>query len=506
MNFNFDSQTRRKLGFQLIEVVDRYFASLADRPVQPATDDRIYPSHLGRLPEIGEDPSQVIRQVCGELIDNGFHIPSAHYLGMMNPTPAYTAFLAESLVAALNPQLASVDRSQTASRIEAETVRWVGELVGWQTPPSGTFTTGGNEANFSALAMSLGARFPGIVENGVASIGIQPVFYSSVEGHHSLDKSAGLLGIGRSALRRIAVNECLQLNAQELEATIKEDFASGKKPFCVVATAGTTSSGAIDDIRQIHEICRRYNIWLHVDGAYGAAVLFSNRHRSLVRGIEQADSVTFDPHKWLAMPFSSGLLLTRHPEVLERTFSVACPYLQKAPAGTLPDNRNISAQWSRRMNSLKLWLTLRVHGRLAYEDLIDRQMRLAQSFVEWVATSEYFELAAPQVLPILNLRVRATGMSPEQLSALHSSIIEEVNHNGQRWISAATVNGQSVIRTMVISYLTEERHLKDLQASLLTACCALGLQSKASTVPALPPTIPSSIPFAPAPLQNVPPA
>ncbi len=374
MNFEFDSQTRRKLGYQLIEVVDQFFTSLADRPVQPAAEDRIYPSHLDRLPEIGEDPVQILRQVCGELIDNGFHIPSAHYLGMMNPTPAYTAFLAESLVAALNPQLASVDRSQTASRIEAETVRWIAELVGWQTATGGTFTTGGNEANFSALAMALGAQFPGVIENGIASIGVQPVFYASTEAHHSLDKSAGLLGIGRSALRRIPVNECLQLNMQQLEAAIKEDLASGKKPFCVVATAGTTSSGAIDDVLQIHEICRRYDIWLHVDGAYGAAVLFSNRHRNLVHGIEQADSVTFDPHKWLAMPFSAGLLLTRHPEILERTFSVACPYLQKAPVGTLPDNRNISAQWSRRMNSLKLWLTLRVHGRLAYEELIDRQM------------------------------------------------------------------------------------------------------------------------------------
>jgi glutamate/tyrosine decarboxylase-like PLP-dependent enzyme len=375
------------------------------------------------------------------------------------------------------------------------------------TAPAGTFTTGGNEANFSAVAMALGARFPGVVENGVASIGAQPVFYASTEGHHSLDKSAGLLGIGRCALRRIPVSERLQLDVQQLEAAIQEDLATGKKPFCIVATAGTTSSGAIDDILQIHEICRRYDIWLHVDGAYGAAVVFSNRHRDLVRGIEQADSVTFDPHKWLAMPFSAGLLLTRHPEVLERTFSVACPYLQKAPAGTLPDYRNISAQWSRRMNSLKLWLTLRVHGRLAYEELIDRQMRLVQSFAEWVATSDYFELAAPQVLPILNLRVRATGKSPEELNALHSSIIDEVNRDGQRWISGATVNGQSVIRTMVISYLTEERHLKDLQASLLGAAgCALGLQSKANTVSPLPPTIPNNIQLTPAPLQNAPPA
>src|SRR6266404_3565456 len=506
MNFDFDSQTRRKLGYQLIEVVDRFFASLADRSVQPAAEDRIYPPRLSRLPETGEDPSQVLEQVCGELVDNGFHVPSAHYLGMMNPTPTYMAFLAESLVAALNPQLASLDRSQTASRIEAETVRWVGELVGWRTAPSGTFTTGGNEANLSALAMALSAQFPDVIENGIASIGAQPVFYASTEAHHSLDKSAGLLGLGRRALRRIPVNERLQLDVQQRGAAIKEDMESGKKPFCIVATAGTTSSGAIDDIPRIHEICRRYNIWLHVDGAYGAAVLFSNRHRGLVRGIEEADSVTFDPHKWLAMPFAAGLLLTRHPEVLERTFSVACPYLQKAPAGTLPDNRNISAQWSRRMNSLKLWLTLRVHGRLAYEELIDRQMRLAQSFTEWVATSEYFELAAPQVLPILNLRVRATDKSPEQIVALVSSIIDEVNRDGRQWISGATVNGQSVIRTMVISYLTEERHLKELQASLLAACCALELQSKANTVSPLPPTIPSSIQLTPAPLENVPPA
>jgi glutamate/tyrosine decarboxylase-like PLP-dependent enzyme len=270
-------------------------------------------------------------------------------------------------------------------------------------------------------------------------------------------------------LRRVPVNECLQLDAAQLERAIQEDLKAGNKPFCVVATAGTTSSGAMDQIPELHEICRRYDLWLHVDGAYGAAVLFSNRYRSLIRGIEVADSVTLDPHKWLAMPFAAGLLLTRHPSVLEQTFSVVCPYLGKAPAGTLPDNRNISAQWSRRMNSLKLWLTLKVHGRRAYEQMIDRQMSMAQQFARWVASSEYFELAAPQVLPILNLRLRGE-ITSDTRTALHSAIIEEVNRDGQRWISSATVNGQSVIRTMVISYLTEDRHVKDLQAALLVAC------------------------------------
>ncbi len=228
----------------------------------------------------------------------------------------------------------------------------------------------------------------------MASIGAQPVLYASAEAHHSLDKSAGLLGIGRKALRRIAVNEAAQLDPQKLEKAIAEDQAAGRKPFCVVATAGTTNSGTVDDLTAISEICRRNQLWLHVDGAYGGAAIFSDQHRNLVRGIELADSLTIDPHKWLAMPFAAGVILTSHPEILERAFSVAAPYMPKAAGAQLPDNSRISTQWTRRMNSLKLWLTLRVHGRKAYEELIDRQLRLARSFADWIKGSDDFELAA----------------------------------------------------------------------------------------------------------------
>lgn len=468
MNFDFNSQVRRELGYQLIDLVDDYFSSLPDRPVQVPAERRAYPPRFSKLPETGRAAAEVLGEACRELIDDGFHIPSANYLGMMNPTPTYMAFLAESLVAALNPQLATVARSRMASSIEAETVRWIGDLVGWPGAFNGTFTTGGNEANFSALALALSRRFPGIVENGILSLGAQPVFYASVEGHHSLDKSASLLGLGRRALRRVPVNRQLQLDVNELEAAIQQDLASGCQPFCVVATAGTTSSGAIDSLPLIAEVCRRHGLWFHVDGAYGAAVLFSDQHRDLVRGIDQADSVTIDPHKWLAMPFSAGLLLTQHTELLAQTFSVPCPYLKTTTSG-LPDNLNISVQWSRRMNSLKLWLTLKVHGRQAYQELVDRQIGLARGFSEWVSASEYFELATPQVLPILNLRLKALAASPEEIAGLHAAIIEEVNRDGQRWISSAMVNGENVIRTMIISYLSEKRHLEDLQAALQSA-------------------------------------
>ena len=251
----------------------------------------------------------------------------------MNPTPTYAGVLAEALVAALNPQLATMARSQLASKIEAETVRWIGERFGWQQPFDGTFTSGGNEANFSGLALALAHHFPSAIEEGVASIGAQPVAYTSEEAHHSLDKSVGLLGLGRKALRRIAVTDRIQLDLAALQSAIREDRAAGRKPFCVVATAGTTNSGAIDDIAALAEICQRENLWLHLDGAYGASAVFSNTHRHLVRGIERCDSVTIDPHKWLAMPFAAGVILTRHPQTLQQAFGVSTPYMPKTSHG-----------------------------------------------------------------------------------------------------------------------------------------------------------------------------
>src|SRR3989475_4861112 len=371
MGFEFDSATRRKLGYRLIDQVDAYFSSLPERAVQLPAEQRTYGPLNNPLPEIGEDAGKVLDDICGEMVDKGFHVPSANYFGLMNPTPTYIGFLAEALVAALNPQLATLARSQLASKIELETIRWIGERVGWPGEFNGTFTSGGNEANFSGLALALAAQFPNAIENGVASIGGRLIVYASAEAHHSLDKSAGLLGIGRTSLRRIAVNEKVQLDPQSLERVIVEDRAARKQPFCVVATAGITNSGAVDDMVAISEICRRHSLWLHVDGAYGAAAIFSDLHRDLVRGIEQADSITIDPHKWLAMPFAAGVILTCHPETLERAFSVEAPYMPKAARAMLPDNSRISTQRTRRMNSLTLWLPLRVHVRKADEELID---------------------------------------------------------------------------------------------------------------------------------------
>ena len=467
MGFELTREERQRLGYQLIDRINDFFASLPTRKVQLPFGERTFAPLNEPLPELPADAARVLDDLSTELIEKGFHVPAANYFGLMNPTPTYMAVLAEALVAALNPQLASLARSQLAARIELQTLRWIGERIGWSGPFDGTFTSGGNEANFSGLALALAHHFPDSIENGVASIAAQPVAYCSAEAHHSLDKSMGLLGLGRKALRRIPVNERIQLDPKLLVKEIENDRSAGRLPFCVVATAGTTNSGAIDDLNALADICAEHNLWLHLDGAYGAAAIFSDRHRDLVRGIERTDSVTIDPHKWLAMPFACGVILTRHPEALRTAFEVTTPYMPRATNATATDNFKVSVQWSRRMNALKLYLTLRVHGRHAYEQHIDRQLQLAKEAAAWFEQSDVFELAAPQVLPILNFRLKS--VSESDLAAAHAQIVDAVTRDGQRWISQTVVNGRSVLRMMIISYLTTEEHIHELQRALTQA-------------------------------------
>jgi glutamate/tyrosine decarboxylase-like PLP-dependent enzyme len=487
MGFDFSSEERRELGYRLIDRIDQYYSSLNNRAVQPAATGRTSTHTPRPLPELGSDATQVLDDLCSEMIDKGFHIPAANYFGLMNPTPTYMAVLAEALVSALNPQLASLARSQFASTLEAETIGWIASRFGWHKStgnalaPSdailcdGTFTSGGNEANFTALALAISHHFPNAIEDGIATIGARPVLYASAESHHSLDKSAGLLGIGRKALRRIPVNDNLRLDTARLILQIEADYSCGFLPFCIVATAGTTSSGAIDDLNALASIAERYGLWLHVDGAYGAAAAFSNEYRHLLDGIQRADSITIDPHKWLSMPFAAGVILTRHASMLEKTFSVTSPYMPRVARPSMIDNFKVSAQWSRRMNSLKLWLTLRVHGRQAYEEVIERHMQLASAMREWFEHSEYFALAAPQTLPILNFRLRSAD--EDDADDAHQAFLDEFNRDGHYWISRTHVRGKSVLRMMIISYLSTAEHLEGLQEALQAAAKRVALQA-----------------------------
>jgi aromatic-L-amino-acid/L-tryptophan decarboxylase len=471
MVFDLNFEQRKQLGYKLIDRINEYFSSLSDRPVQPKLDGSSRRrSEIQAMPEIGEDPGSVLEEVFNFLIDDAFHAASANYFGLQNPTPTYMSVLAEALVAALNPQLASLVHAWNGSKIEHETVQWIGSRVGWDGPFEGTFTSGGSEANFTALAIALAGLFPSVVEQGLAAIDGRPVFYTTAEAHHSFDKAAGLLGLGRDSMRRIPVTRHLQMDVDALVARIEHDISTGFTPFCVVATAGTTSSGAVDDIARLADVSRRYGLWFHVDGAYGGALILSDKHRYILQGIEQADSLTIDPHKWLATSMSAGMILTRHRDALWRVFAANNPFMPATGKDGLSDNFNVGLQWSRRLNSLKLWMTLRVHGRQAYEALIDRQMVLAQEFAGWITGSPQFELLVDPVLPSLNFRVcLPPGSAEADIKAANEAVVDAVIGDGRFWISTATVAGNSAIRMLVISYLSEARHLDELRRALVEA-------------------------------------
>ena len=244
-----------------------------------------------------------------------------------------------------------------------------------------------------------------------------------------------------------------------------------------MGTAGTTNSGAVDELNALADICERHRLWFHVDGAYGASAAFSDKHHELVAGIERADSVTIDPHKWLAMPFAAGVVLTRNSPMLQTTFGVSTPYMPKVAGATIVDNFKVSAQWSRRMNSLKLWLTLRVHGREAYETLIDQQLNLARQFADWVKRSEHYELVLDPQLTIVNFRLK--GLPEKDTVAANAAVVDEVTRDGRRWISQTVAGGRSVLRMMIISYLTGEKQLQELEDALTAAAKSSPSRSEA---------------------------
>lgn len=467
--FDFDFSTRQRLGYMVMDKLNEYFDSLDRRPVQAPQQERNFVFTPEPVPETGKSPDAVLQSVFEQLCDRGFHITAANYLGLMNPTPTFMSVLAETLVAAFNPQLASVERSGSASLIERQTIHWVGQQIGWNRNFAGVLTTGGSEANATALNMALVKLEPGIVENGVHSLPAPAVFYASAESHHSLDKAAGTMGLGRNALRRVCVDDKVQMDSRHLEECIRADIYQGFIPFCVVGTAGTTNTGAIDNLSEIALIARKYGLWFHVDGSYGAAVIFSDQQKHLLRGIEHADSVAMDPHKWLAMPFSAGMFLTIHSELMRTTYGTSAPYLRHSDQDTLEDQYQTSSQWSRRMNSLKLWMTLQVHGRRSYQELIDRQMEMAARMACWIKDSDCFELCAPQSLSAVAFRVRLQGAGEDEIAEANAAVVEEVNRSGERWVSLTTVVGRSAIRMMVISYLTRESHVRDLREALQKA-------------------------------------
>lgn len=348
----------REFGCCVSEILATYFTPL---PILRISPD-VSPADLSRIfntpvPEDGTPKERLLEEFERDVLPNSFHLGSPRYYGLFNPTPTVIGIYAETLSAMLNQNTARWNHGPAATAIEVQVIRWMCDAICYGPGSFGILTNRGSLANCTAVKVALNKKFPVILESGLQGLKASPVMYASDQCHYSMDRIADLIGIGRKNLRKIGTDSRFRIDVAQLRKQVREDLDKGFLPFCVVGIAGTTNCGAIDDLNELANICQEYGLWFHVDAAWGGTVRFSKKYRSLLDGIERADSVTIDPHKWMYVPFCAGAILVRDAEDLKRTFDIRPAYFSdKSFVEGQPTNFfQYGVAGSRRFDALKIW-------------------------------------------------------------------------------------------------------------------------------------------------------
>lgn len=333
---------------------------------------------------------------------------------VQSPGTAIAAY-ADLLASALNANLTVWRSAPAGVELERLTIDWIRQILGFEPGAAGLFVSGGSMANLSALTTARRAKAPGdIVNRGAQASDRAMRVYASTETHHSIVKAATLLGIGRDNVRLVSVDDCFRIRVDELAAKVAEDLEAGHLPFCVVANAGTVNTGACDPLREVRAVAERYNLWMHVDASYGGFAVLTSTGREVMAGIEQADSVALDPHKWLYLPVDCGCVIYRNPETARATFAQEADYTRVI--GQEADEAfafwDYGPELSRRFRALKVWMLLKGVGLRALGEAIEKDLVCARHFESLVQTSDDFEMLAPVELSIFCFRcVRTRSMS-----------------------------------------------------------------------------------------------
>ncbi|RPJ54503.1 MAG: aminotransferase class V-fold PLP-dependent enzyme [Acidobacteria bacterium] len=470
-----NKKERMRVWENVMQAIEVYTARVAEHRVTPQLDPDAIRVRLCRFDfQEALDPGRAIDFVVENLWNQQVHTPHPSYFGLFNPNPTTMGIAADTLVAAFNPQLAAWSHSPFAAEVEMHLVRAFASRFGYD-PAScdGTFCSGGMEANHTALLAALTAQNPDFGEQGACSFSAPPVVYVSSEAHHSFLKAARVSGIGTRAVRVVPVDERLRMNTAVLQDGIEKDRREGYLPVMLVGTAGTTGAGVIDPLEELASIARDHNLWFHVDAAWGGAAALVPELRPLLDGCEQADSITFDAHKWLSVPMGAGIFLTRHREVLLRAFQVVNTYMPKDATG-LPviDPYAHSLQWSRRFIGLKVFLSLAVAGWPGYEEAIRHQSRMGEA-LRVALRARGWKIVNDTRLPV----VCFTDPNCEEARHLEA-IVAEVLRRGEAWISTALIGGKPAIRACITNYATTDHEIEALVATLEKARSAATKDSK----------------------------
>jgi len=455
-----DAAEFRAAGHALVDQIAHLLASVPSGPVTRGESPAEVRSALGLdggLPEHGTAAGPLLEETARRLFEHSLFNAHPRFFGYITASPAPIGMLGELLAAALNPNCGGWTLAPAASEIEAQTVRWIAELIGFPRDCGGLLVSGGNMANMVALWAARASKADWDVRAAGAAGGRPMRVYASVETHTWIKKAADLAGLGTDSLRLIPVDDALRMSMPALERQIAADRAAGDLPFLVAGTAGSVSTGAIDPLPRIAALCHEQGLWFHVDGAYGAIAAALEHAPADLRGLSLADSVAVDPHKWLYAPLEAGCALVRDPNALPRAFSYHPPYYEFEDRGV--NYFDHGPQNSRGFRALKVWLALRQAGASGYRRMVHDDIALAAFLAEAVRTHPDLEFFTHS-LSITTYRcvppdLRARAGSPavdEYLDALNKEVLERIQSGGEAFVSNAVIRDRYVLRACVTNF------------------------------------------------------
>lgn len=460
-----DDESLRALSQSFADLVAGYLAGIRDRRIFPDTSGVAIANQFAADPPLESEPLARIISDCDRLIANSRHNGHPRFFGYVaSPSTPIGAF-ADLLASALDAAVTSWRSAPAPTEVERTVVQWLGSLIGFDEKAQGLLTSGGSMANLIAVFIAQRARTDfDIAQKGLRGTTTPVILYASDQVHLSITKAVDILGLGKENVRLLPADNDFRFDVRELRSAIQQDRESGLKPFCVVGSAGTAATGAVDPLTELAEIARENDLWFHVDGAYGAPAAMVDHCRQMFAGMEFADSVSLDPHKWLYTPIDCGCLLVHDFNAARRAFASDADYIKVHEI----DETETFAFWdygpelSRRFRALKVWLTLKYYGAIRLAAAIGDDIRLAQYMAERVAADPDLELLAPVQLSIccfryVPQRLRANLDRDDvasELDRINERIMHRVQRGGRAYLSNAKLHGRFALRACIINFRT----------------------------------------------------
>jgi aromatic-L-amino-acid/L-tryptophan decarboxylase len=445
----------RELGYRVIDALVEHFETMREkRPGLTARREDLEAVFREPLPEGGSDPARVLSHAVEHAFGNMLRVDHPRFFAYVPSPGNFVGAMADALAAGFNPFVGTWVAGSGPAEVELVTLDWLREICGLPESAGGLFVSGGSMANLTALAVARDVRLRG--ETAGARV------YFSDQTHSSVERALRVLGFRPGDLRKLPSDEAFRLPMAELSAAVEADRAAGLRPFCVVANAGTTNTGAVDPFPELADFCRAQDLWLHGDGAYGAAAMISPEGRAAMCGVEAVDSLSLDPHKWLFQPIETGCVLVRDRRLLRETFRVTPDYLRDAHR--LKEEINFcdhGVQLTRGFRALKLWMSLKVFGAAAFREAVSRGFHLAAFAEAALRQAGCWEIVSPARMAVVAFRYAAANRMPEELEEINAGLAAAMTADGYAALSSTVLRGRTALRLCTINPRTTEDEIAE---------------------------------------------